>query len=79
MAAVSNNVRSPKPDRHIPKPIMEAADETMEISLQAQTLKKVMAAAKATGQTPSEWIHEAVVEAVERRTREKRDPSHSKH
>jgi hypothetical protein len=54
-------------------------DETVEIALHAETLKKVLAAAKASGQTPGEWIHEAVVEAVERRTREKRDPSHPKH
>jgi hypothetical protein len=79
MAAVSNNVRNPKPDRHLTKPRIEAVDETVEITLQPEVLKRVTAAAKASGQSTSEWIHEAVVEAVKRRTPERRDHPEPKH
>jgi hypothetical protein len=73
MAAVSNNVRNPNPDRDPTQPEIRAEDETVEVSLQPEVLKKVTAAAKASRQTPGEWIHEAVVEAIERRTRARRN------
>jgi len=68
MAAVSNNVRNPKPES--PRAISgdQSVDETVEITLDPEVLEKVIAAAKRCGQTPSEWIHEALAEAAERRS-----------
>ena len=73
MAAVSNNVRNPNPDRDPTKPEIRAVDETIEVSLQPEVLKKVTAAAKASRQTPGEWIHEALLEAIERRAKVRRN------
>ncbi|HMG86109.1 MAG TPA: hypothetical protein VK574_10205 [Terracidiphilus sp.] len=74
MAAVSNNVRNLKPDRHRTVPSIQDAEEMVEIALQPEVLKKVTAAAKSSGQTPSEWILEAVVEAIARKSKERSNP-----
>lgn len=73
MAAVSNNVRSSKVASRRNMPSVEALDETVEITLSQEVLKRVANAAKACGQTPSEWIHEALVEAVEQRRGKRHD------
>jgi hypothetical protein len=73
MAAVSNNVRSSKVGSRRTMLSVEALDETVEITLPPEVLKKVANAAKTCGQTPSEWIHEALVEAVEHRTGKQHD------
>jgi len=52
---------------------VETQNETVEITLPPEVLKKVANAAKTCGQTPSEWIHEALVEAVEQRTGKRHD------
>jgi hypothetical protein len=78
MAAVSNNVRSSKVGSRRTMLSVEALDETVEITLPPEVLKKVANAAKACGQTPSEWIHEALVEAVELRTGKRHNPARPK-
>lgn len=67
MAAVSDNMRTTK-SRRQRKPKVGDMDSTVEIALQPEVLKTVTDAATAGGQTVSEWIHEAVVEAIERRS-----------
>ena len=47
------------------KPKTEAIDGILEVELPPGLLRKAMAAAKASGRTPSEWICEAVTEAIE--------------
>jgi hypothetical protein len=46
----------------------EAMDRILEVELRPGLLKKAIAAAKASGQTPSEWICEAVAEAIARKS-----------
>jgi hypothetical protein len=79
MAAVSNNVQNPKSEKHPPLPGEQSSEETVEVALHPEVLRKVMAAAKKCGQTPGEWIHEAVIEAVEQRAKTRNDRAQSKH
>jgi hypothetical protein len=50
------------------KPKTEAIDRILEAEIPPGLLRKVIAAAKASGRTPSEWICEAVAEAIERKS-----------
>ena len=79
MAAVTNNVQNPKRENHSTLPGDQSGEETVEIALHPEVLKKVTAAAKTSGQSLGEWIHEAVLEAVERRTRNRHNRAESKH
>ena len=78
MGAGSNNVQNSKVDRQRTMLSVEALDETVEITLPPEVLKRVANAAKACGQTPSEWIHEALEEAVEQRTGKRHDSARQK-
>jgi predicted HicB family RNase H-like nuclease len=69
MAAVLKDVQTPKAERKRGKARVEAMDGTVEVQLQPEVLRRAMAAAKASGQTTTEWICGAVVEAVERRSK----------
>jgi hypothetical protein len=70
MAAESKDERTRgmvgRPQR---RPRVEAMDGILEVELRPELLKRAMAAAKACGQTPSEWICEAVTEAIERKSK----------
>jgi hypothetical protein len=76
MAAVSKNVQTPRAERHREKPRVEAVDGIdgiVEVEFPPEVLRKAMAEAKATGQTTSEWICGAVAEAIERRSKGRRN------
>lgn len=73
MAAVSKNVQTPKAERHREKPRVEAVDGIVEVEFPSEVLRKAMAEAKASGQTTSEWICGAVAEAIERRSKGRRN------
>ena len=49
------------------KPKTEDIDGILDVELPPGLLRKAIAAAKASGQTPSEWIREALAEAIERK------------
>jgi|HubBroStandDraft_4_1064222.scaffolds.fasta_scaffold527094_1 hypothetical protein len=81
MAAVSKNVQTPKAERPREKPRVEAVDEIdgmVEVEFPSEVLRKAMAEAKASGQTTSEWICGAVAEAIERRSKGKRNQVNTK-
>jgi hypothetical protein len=69
MAAVSKNKRTSWMKSQQDKPRTEAKDGILEVELRPELMKRAMAAAKASGQTTSEWIYEAVTEAFERKSK----------
>lgn len=74
MAAVLKNVQTPKAERHQRKPGVEDVDGTVEVELPLEVFKWVMTAAKASGQTMSDWICGAIAEDIERRSKRRRNP-----
>jgi hypothetical protein len=72
MAAVTKNERTPKKYAR-QGPRVEVKDEIVEVELRPEVLRQAMAAAQASGQTTNEWICAAVTEAIERRSKGKRN------
>jgi hypothetical protein len=50
---------------------VEVASSTVNVELGAELIKKLTAAAKASGQSETDWIHDAIVDAISRRSERK--------
>lgn len=48
---------------------MEAEDSTVHLTLNPELLRKLTAAAKASGQSEADWIREAIAEAISRKSK----------
>jgi hypothetical protein len=48
---------------------IEVGSSTVNVELTPKLIKKLTAAAKASGQSKSDWIREAIAEAISRRTK----------
>jgi predicted HicB family RNase H-like nuclease len=50
---------------------LEVGSSLVNVDLDPELIKKLTAAAKASGQSTTEWIHDAIAEAILRRSKPK--------
>jgi predicted HicB family RNase H-like nuclease len=48
---------------------VEVASSTVNVELSPELIKKLTAAAKASGESETDWIHDAIAEAISRRSK----------
>ena len=62
---------SPKPSLTGVRPDVEVGICTVNVDLSPELIEKLTAAAKASGQSQTDWIHDAIAEAISRRIKRK--------
>jgi hypothetical protein len=50
---------------------VDVGSSLVNVDLGPELIKKLTAAAKASGQSPTDWIHDAIAEAISRRSERK--------
>ena len=50
---------------------VEVASSTVNVELGPELIEKLTAAAKASGQSETDWIHDAIADAISRRSERK--------
>ena len=68
MRELTKSERKPRTDARLKRPRVGAKESILQLELTSATLKDVMAAAEASGQSVSDWIRSAVDEAIARRS-----------
>ncbi len=62
---------SPKPSLTGMRPDVEAGICIVNVDLSTELIEKLTAATKASGQSQTDWIHDAIAEAISRRSERK--------
>ena len=71
MQDLERDEESPKTSPTEKRTDVEVASSIVNLELGPELIKKLTAAAKASGQSETDWIHDAIAEAISRRSNRK--------